>query len=222
MTECFYHLDRLGELSEDSIFELSFTNAHPAGPTHKLDGHGIYENVGRDDYDTVEEYFPGGLSGHGKNYLYKLFEPSMHLLSNPQKGLDSKRIIELFQNQNLNNNWVKELVFDLVRRDVAKDELSRFQSVFGAGSMEDLESWMNLPSVNADSGDVYRVQTKSYSVRDATLLDLSGSYRDPVTMADDLKKQARRYWNGETSSNPVCEVLLEPEVEVVEYVDSIE
>lgn len=221
MAETFLHLDRLGNVDENTVFELSFSNAHPAGPTHKLDGHGIYEDVGRDDYDFIEQYFEGGLTAHGKNYLYNVFNLSEEALKNPQQFLEPDTIFRLVDDPTVGNSWVKEIVFELVRRDSYPERPSRFQSVFGARNEEELRQWRTLPAVDADSGDLYRVTPEGHFIGDSSLLDLPEEYPNPFSLSEDLKHRANQYWSGNTTKEPVWEVLLEPAVEIDEFVKSL-
>lgn len=221
MSETFLHLDRIGEVDEDTVFELSFENIHPAGPSHRLDGHGIYSNVGRDDYDFLEQYFPEGLSSHGKNYLYNNIRLSKDVLSNQEQFLEPEFIIRMFSEIGSNHNWVREMVFELIRQDCYPDRLSRFQSVFAARNEEELQKWMALPAVDADSGDIYEVTAESHLVVDSSFLDLSEEYQTPRDLAIELKGQAQKYWAGNITRNAVQEVLLKPPIEVDSYVNSI-
>jgi len=221
MSEQLLHLDRLGEVDEHTVFELSFTNAHPAGPTHKIEGHGIYNDVGQDDYDYMEQYFSGGLTGHGKNYLYNCIDLSKKALSNQEQFLEESTIVNLFYDQQVNDDWVREIVFELIRRDRHPERLSRFQSVFGVRTEKELQKWIELPSVNLDSGEVYKVASDNHIAVDASLLNPSHRFEQPIVWAQDLKNRAEQYWSQTNSKNPVSEILLRPPVEVEEHVKSI-
>ena len=221
MSNSFLHLDRLGTVDEETVFELDFTNAHQAGPTHKLQGHGIYSDVGKDDYEFMEDHFEDGLSVHGKSYLYKNIAWSREALSNQEQFLEIDRIIKLLLDSRLDQNWVIEIIFELIRRRSYFNKPSRFQSVFAASSEENLHRWMNLPQVNAESGDIYEVCSDSYFESDASLLSVSESTQDLRQWAEYLKMSADQYWSKEYSDNPVPEVLLEPDFKVEQYVESI-
>lgn len=52
----FLHLDRLNLVEEDTVFELSFSNIHPAGPTEKLDNSGIFPDIGASEMDILENF----------------------------------------------------------------------------------------------------------------------------------------------------------------------
>jgi len=220
--EVFYHLDRMGVIDEDTVFNLEFSNLRQGGPSPKFDNHGIFQGVGQDEYDFIEQYFPEGLTSHGKSYLYRQFDLTRDVLQNQDKYLDSNHIGMLLATPRLNQDWVKEIVFEGVRRDEHPKQNSRFQSVFGARNIEELQDWVNSVGVNVGEGDIYKIRTNEHFVADASLLDFPSGFSGTQTeLAEILKQQADRYWSGESTETPVYEVLLEPPVNVGEFVERI-
>lgn len=220
MTTKFLHLDRIGNLDEEAEFELSFANAHPAGHSQKLSNAGVFPEASPDDYDFFERYYPDGLTAHGKNYLYNSPKRSMYALENRSEFLEPNNILDLFASERISDNWAKELVFELVRLEEEIDTFSRFESVFASRNRPELEQWMGFKQVDAEEGNIYSVTAEEYKIRDMTLLDLSGQYSNGLNQAKDLIDQARMYWSGEESDQPVYEALLKPPVQVQAHLKS--
>jgi len=221
MSKKFLHLDRSGLVEQDTVFERDFVNTHPAGPTDKLENDGIYDQISSDDYDYFKQFYPEGLTSHGKNYLYRYFELTKIAHNNQDGFLNSENIARLYIDEKaVPQIWLTEMIFELIRRREYSKQPSRFQSVFAAQNRDELDQWRNLSAVNAESGDIYSVSSVNSYKFDSSLLNLGsfeGKYRG---FGDMVKKSARDYWSEKTSDTPVYEVLLEPPVEVEEPVDS--
>ena len=130
-----------------------------------------------------------------------------------EDGLTGHGITYVF-NPSINSNILIEMFFEFHRRSEFPEANSRMQSVFGAETIPDLKDRAGMDSVDVGSGDVYLVETDDYSIHDASLLNDFGSFIDSVIAAE-------KYWSGEGTDEPVWEVLMEPKVEVIEYVGKI-
>jgi len=80
---------------------------------------------------------------------------------------------------------------------------------------------MNLPNVEASSGDVFHVVAESSYEKDAGHLNYDADFDDITDLAEHLIETAHSYWSGESAEPAVPEVLLVPEVQVIEHVESL-
>lgn len=116
------------------------------------------------------------------------------------------------------------MIFELVRRAYHQNQLSRFQSVFGFVNEENLHNWVDFSDMEIESGKIWRVKSDSYYVKDAALLDSPGANEpgNDIEVVENLIDHAHIYWEGNSTSNPIFECLLEPKTEVIGFVKSIE
>lgn len=221
MEDGFFHLDRLGKVEVDTTFNLKLSNAHPSHAVQELSNFGIYEQIGHEEYDFIEEYFGGGLTAHGMAYLYPNFPISRKVLTRFQGGLSTESAVEILFKTQVPENWYIEIILELVRRSDYDMNVSRFQSVFGTMSRTDLKKWMDLPNVGATSGEIFLVRPESYYEKDAGHLNHDTEFDEITDLADHLIETAHSYWSGEPADTTIPEVLLVPEVRVIEHVESI-
>jgi len=95
MGDVFFHLDRLGKVDEDTTFKLNLSNAHPSHAVQELSNSGIFEQIGHEEYDFIEEYFGEGLTAHGMTYLYPNFRLSREALTRFQRQLSLESVVEI-------------------------------------------------------------------------------------------------------------------------------
>jgi len=221
MSDEFFHLDRLGKVDEDTTFKLNLSNAHPSHAVQELSNAGIYKQIGHEEYDFIEEYFGEGLTAHGMAYLYPNFPLSREILTRFQGQLSPEAVVEILSQTQVPENWHIEIILELVRRSDYDNNISRFQSVFGANSMEDLENWMNLPNVKSNNGDVFYVVPDSFCEKDAGHLNYDADFDEMTDLAEHLIETAHSYWSGQSAEPAIPEVLLVPEVQVIEHVESL-
>lgn len=96
-----------------------------------------------------------------------------------------------------------ELLFEYVRRTKYIDKPSRFQSFFAFEKKEDALNFKQKYG-NPDNL-VWEVEGKNYFKADMNLLILGASILQ-------ISYLANQYWQGNSSDNPVWEILLKPPI----------
>jgi len=97
-----------------------------------------------------------------------------------------------------------EAIFELVRAYEFPGLTSRFQSFFGSPTMVDLRKFAGQ---YVQSGTIYEVQAQKYSLFDMALV--APGYTIGHTLAN-----ARQYWSGSHSPDPILECLIDLPVTV--------
>jgi hypothetical protein len=108
-------------------------------------------------------------------------------------------------------NPAVEAIFELVRAHESPSCTSRFQSLFGCETLDHLEKFAAKYRAR---GTVYQINANKYKLVDMALLTAG----DTVCQAFD---NARRYWSGGASGDPIWECLIELPVTVGQKVGQI-
>lgn len=200
MSEVFFHVDRtnsleLGdELGLDWSFRLGGEKASQAEPENK---------------QILQEIYPEGLSRHGFRYASAMVGED----ENINTPGESKPLVTALPISDSDTPFIfsepnsarYEWLFELVRLAEFESCHSRFQSVFGWQTQSEIG---DLSPVQDRDSQLVKLSCDSYDKRDMNLLkfrSFSGGF-----------ETARKYWEGDTSSDPTWEILMEPPVEVVE------
>jgi hypothetical protein len=132
--------------------------------------------------EHLDALFPNGVTEHGRQYLVQA-----QVIAAQEPAL--------------------ELLFEYVRRASFPDRPSRFQSLFGFGSLGDALRFRN--DMNAERARIWRVEVSDAFRADMNYLKLVGASALTVSYF------AHRYWSGSSSSpesspEPRWEYLLRP------------
>lgn len=146
--------------------------------------------------DTARHYsqvFPAGVSQHGFEYAL-----------NNQRGSPTS-----------DTSGTIELLCELVRRSAFPTKLSRFQSVFACQTVADAQRFAEQSLLKDENGmplqaTVWEVTTPTPPGHrgDMRLLSLGSNWLVAWTLM-------HRYWQGESSDEPLWELLLSPPVSVL-------
>jgi hypothetical protein len=131
--------------------------------------------------------FAAGLSMHGQRYLL-----------NWSSSVQGHKVINGEQFPLIYSTPAIETIFELVRIHEFNHRLSRFQAMFGCDSLQKLGAfcaWRN------SHGPVYEVESEPSENLDLAFLETGN------TMCH-AWGNARKYWGGARSANPILECLV--------------
>lgn len=144
---------------------------------------------------VIHSNYPDGLSYHGIRYY------SNACNSSQLKGL---------------YDFLKENILEYERRIHFPSLISRFQSLFAAANMEELDIWRSFFNLTSNSYKIFKI-----AYEDKNAIKLDASWIDKITPHSFLSSHyyAKKYWSGEISSNPKMELLIKPPITVIERVE---
>ena len=137
----------------------------------------------------VDKMFPDGVSSFGERYF---------LRNSSDPRLTEPAI---------------ELIFEYVRRANFPERPSRFQSVFGFESLNQVIEFRNR--FGGGQGVIWEIESEKYFRADMSLLTLGSS----ILVCSYF---ANKYWAGKPGENPFWEILLIPPVKVLKKIDQNE
>jgi hypothetical protein len=142
--------------------------------------------------NKIDEFYPSGISNHGKQYLENRYH---------------------FVYDNRNSPFASympliEMTFELVRQIKFKDKPSRFESFYACETYEEALEYRK-DKRNLES-KIYKVSTESFFKADMNLL------KAPTIIGSVIL--AEKYWNGESSENPFWEILMKSPVKILHEV----
>lgn len=140
----------------------------------------------------VEEYFANGVSRHGERYFIASI-----------KEEDIKKDKDIIINYDI------ELIFELERRVKYPQAISRFEAFFAVEKNE-VKRMVRSLCKGPQAVKIFQVECEEYLKVDMSLLNKSSSLATIVN--------ADMYWMGESSSNPLYEILLKPPVKILKEV----
>lgn len=161
---------------------------------NKLNENSILEPM---KFEIAEKYLGySDVTAHGQLYLMKK-PPIVEFYHNGIKHIESDGAIELF--------------FESIRLMRYPDRPSRFQSFF---ALENLNDAQELRSIfRAVEASIWMVEANQYFKADMNLLKFGQNGLSALT-------NVNMYWLGESSNNPMWEVLLQPPIKLLERVIS--
>ncbi len=139
--------------------------------------------------DTLRWLVADGLTSHGRRHLMEPF--------NLNQGF-------------VQANPIVDLVFELIRIHGYPDKPSRYQSVFGATTADGIRQFRS--EFGQPHQRIFKVECQKYFEADMRLVSLGASAASAINLA-------RKYWSGQSSVNPLWEVLMVPPVLVLEQID---
>lgn len=200
MAETFVHVDRLGQLSVGDVLALDWSMqlADEAGSVVTVQQEAV-----------LRDLYPDGLSRHGVRYASTMVGTDQNVVTPGQ----SEPLVAFLGTVDSNSdgvfsaptNALYEWFTELVRLAEFPDCQSRFQSFFAWESREQIS---DLPQNQEQDSQVVTVQCEDYTRRDMTLVEFE-SFSQGIA-------NARRYWQGKSSDDPVWEIVMEPPVDVIE------
>ena len=202
MTETFVHVDRLGELEPGDVLDLDWsmqlTDEDKSAVTAQNEA-------------VLRDLYPEGLSRHGVRYVLTMVGPDQNVTTSGKseplvafldtvdpetEGVFSKPTSALYE-------WFVELV----RLAEFSECQSRFQSFFAWDSQDQIR---DLPQVDDQRQQVVKARCNAYTRRDMSLISCASFSQGFAN--------ARRYWRGAASDDPVWEIVMEPPVQVIETI----
>lgn len=136
----------------------------------------------------LNERYPKGLSRHGQKYF-------------AAPPVDQDEIPIHFY----------ELIFEYERQLNFPKMPSRLQSFFACETLADIDIWIDF--LNLENPRIVEVQ---YSTRNFKKLDARLINGEPIEKYSNIKEafQAKQYWRGKFSDNPLPELLICGEIQV--------
>lgn len=200
MAETFIHVDRFGELDAGDVLEVDWT-MQLANETASA--------VTVQQEPVLRDLYPEGLSRHGVRYAGTMVGTDQNVTtpgpSEPLVAFRDMADTETDRVFSTPTTTLFEWFFELERLAEFSDCHSRFQSFFAWESREQIS---DLPQNQGQEPQVVTVQCEDYTRRDMSLVEFE-SFSQGVA-------NARRYWQGESSDDPVWEIVMEPPVNVIE------
>ncbi len=142
----FYHVDRLGEIVENTSFNLETEYEY-------LDIQCVREIYNESDaINTVKRLYPKGISNHGIRLLF------IERSNTPEELIG--RLGPLIEN-----------VFELVRRADFPDKPSRMESIFGWTSLKEAENFRD----EYNGGRIFEISSERAFIGDQKFLSLTGT-----------------------------------------------
>ncbi len=138
---------------------------------------------------TIKDLFPLGLSPHGLRYLFDRYQ---------------------FLQGAISVSPMIELMVELVRRLEFSDYPSRLESFFGTESIETARRFK--AEFSQPHHRVFKVSCARHFKADMRLLVIGASAASSINLF-------KKYWRGESSLEPLWEVLMVPPVTIIEQVD---
>lgn len=137
----------------------------------------------------LEEYFPNGVSRHGERYF-----------------------VASIKQENIKDfiNYDIELIFELERRVRYPQMISRFEAFFAVEKSE-IKKMIRSLCKGPKVVKVFEVECEEYIKLDMSLLNKQSSLMTIVN--------ADMYWMGESSNNPLYEILLRPPIKVLREIN---
>lgn len=137
----------------------------------------------------IRALYPGGISGHGFNHLYRYNDLHIH-------------------NGFVDGNHAVETSFELMRMLKFPDLPSRFQAYFGC---ETLAESLEFSESQNDPCTVYLVECENAVKVDMNWLTTACSIPGNIAAAE-------CYCRGEPSDQPFWEILMIPPVQIIEEI----
>jgi hypothetical protein len=151
------------------------------------------------DEQFLDTVFNHGISRHGQRYLITL--PSLQQFQGPQPG---QTCIAATLDPSL------ELVLELVRRLEYGGSRSRLTSFYGCEKTDDVRKF----AVVHVGAPIYEFHVTDYEVHDMTFLKLGRTITESWI-------NARLYWEGKMSDDPLRECLVDLPVKIGKQVGTI-
>ncbi len=139
----------------------------------------------------IIKMFNGKLSAHGKTYFYNQFVYNGSGFS-------------------VHDSAVIEYTYELVRQIHFSKAPSRFQSFFAVESIEDAQKLRN--ETFSGHGDIYEVECEDFFKADMKLLYTGICFAGNQILAN-------KYWSGESSDNPLWEILMKEPVRIIRKIE---
>jgi len=137
--------------------------------------------------------FLNGVSMHGQRYLINWSMKPQHMVCN-----DGVRRSMIYSEPAI------EALFEQVRCYEFPNRPSRFQAIFGC---EDLANLHKFVDKHPPGGAIFELYAEGYAVVDMEFVTTGHTISETL-------HYARRYWNGDHSTDPVWECLIELPVTV--------
>jgi hypothetical protein len=152
------------------------------------------------DRSFLDAQFPKGLSNHGQRYLinWSLVTGSFMAINGALEPVTYSAT-------------AIEVVFELVRRLEFPDCLSRFQAMFACQTEAELKRF--APQTGS-RGTIYEIEVERFQIFDVAFLHLGNTISHAWL-------NARGYWSGAVSINPLWEYLMELPVTVGQQVGTV-